>query len=127
MIGANEDTHTMSDSTLHVEPTPPVGGAAPVLPVRPEHSAAAPADGRPEPDRNAVAAITGGNLRATYALFIVDPDTENVVIRIKDATTDQVLSELPSREVQAMTRYLKSYAETLARHRAANGQQPAGT
>jgi hypothetical protein len=113
----------MSDSTLNIQPTPPVGGVAPVLPVRPERPAGTPAAGRPEPGGHAVAASTGGNLRAAYAQFVINPDTQDVVVRIKDAATDQVLSELPSKEVQAMSTYLKNYAETLARHRAANLNQ----
>jgi uncharacterized FlaG/YvyC family protein len=40
-----------------------------------------------------------------------------VVVRIRDASTDEVIQEMPSREVQEMTKYLQNYAETLARHR----------
>ena len=108
----------MSDS-LHIDPTSPIGGAAPVQPVRPARPVGTPAERRPEPDGHSVAATTGGTLRAAYAQFIINPDTNDVVVRIKDAVTDQVLSELPSRQVQIMSRYLKDYAETMARHRAA--------
>jgi hypothetical protein len=40
-------------------------------------------------------------------------------VRIHDAATDRVLSELPSKEVQAVTVYPKNYLETMSRHRAA--------
>jgi uncharacterized FlaG/YvyC family protein len=50
---------------------------------------------------------------------VVDSSTNDVIVRIRDAATDEVISELPSREVQAMTRHLREYAEALARHRAA--------
>jgi uncharacterized FlaG/YvyC family protein len=66
-----------------------------------------------------VAATTGGNLRAAYAQLIINPDTQDVVVRIKDSATDAVLSEYPNKDVQAMSQYLRQYAETLARRRAA--------
>jgi hypothetical protein len=110
----------MSDSTFHVEPTPPVRGVAPVWPVRAERPAGTPADRRPEPDGHVVAASTGGNLRAAYAQFVIDPETHEVSVRVKDANTDQVLNEYPSKQVQQMTEYLRNYADTLARHRMAN-------
>jgi hypothetical protein len=92
---------------------------APVLPVRPERPAGAPAEHRPAPDDNSVAARTAGNLRAAYAQFIVNADTHEVIIRVKDANTDEILSEFPSKDMQAMMRAMKDYADTLARHRAA--------
>jgi hypothetical protein len=109
----------MSDKNLTVEPTPPIRGAAPVQPVRPERPAGPQADQRPGPHGNSPAASTGGNLRAAYTQFVVDPSTQDVVVKILDAATDQVLSELPSKEIQAMQAYLKNYADTLARHKAA--------
>jgi uncharacterized FlaG/YvyC family protein len=42
-----------------------------------------------------------------------------VVIRIRDASTDRVINEYPSKQVQELEKYMKNYAETLARHRAA--------
>jgi uncharacterized FlaG/YvyC family protein len=66
-----------------------------------------------------VGAATGGNLRPAYAQFATIPDTHDVVIRIRDATTDEVISETPSREVQAVTKYLADYAAAMARHQAA--------
>jgi hypothetical protein len=110
----------MSDNReLHIEPVSPVRGAAGVQPVRPESPAGTPATQRPEPGHDSVAASTGGNLRAAYAQFVVNPDTNDVVIRIMDSETDMVLNEYPSKEVQAMSSYLQGYANTLARHRAA--------
>jgi FlaG protein len=109
----------MSDSTGQIEPTPPVRGAEPVRPVRPAERPAGTPDQGSVPDRHSVAATTGGNLRGAYAQYVVNPDTQDVVVRIRDAATDQVLSELPSKEVQAMTAYLKNYVETLARHKTA--------
>jgi hypothetical protein len=69
-------------------------------------------------DEDVVAALTG-RLRNAYAQYIFDPETNDVVVRIRDAATDQVLSELPSPEVQAMTQHLREYAAMLARRRIA--------
>lgn len=108
----------MSDS--HTPPVRPVTGAGSVQSVRAEH---APGHAAAEPKRepSSPAAATGGTLRAAYAQFVVDSDTREVIVRIHDAATDEVISELPSKEVQAMTKHLRDYAETLARHRAALG------
>ena len=105
-----------------IQPVSPVSGAGQVQPVRPPEHHRPSAEPR-TPDTDPPAATTGGHLRAAYAQFVVDPDTRDVVVRIRDAATDEVLSELPSKEIQAMTRNLKEYAETLARRRAA---QPPG-
>jgi len=111
----------MPDSQhLHVEPTPPVRGVGAVQPVRSERSVGTPAVSRPEvSDGQSVAATTGGSLRAAYAQFVVNPDTNGVVMRIKDSVTDAVLSEYPTKEVQAMSAYLQDYARTMALRRAA--------
>ena len=58
------------------------------------------AHGAPAPDqRNAsghaddgVAAVTGGSLSAAYAEFVVNPDTHDVVIRIRELGTDRVIT-----------------------------------
>jgi len=85
-----------------------------------EAHVASPAEHKPAPEAHpAAVATTGGTLRAAYAQYDVNPDTHDVVLRIRDATTDQVLTETPSREVQAMSKYLNDYAATLSRHRAA--------
>ena len=69
-------------------------------------------------DDQPVAASTGGQLRNAYAQFVVDAETHNVVVRIRDTATDRVLQELPGPEVQAVMRSLNDYAELLARRRA---------
>jgi hypothetical protein len=105
---------------LRIEPTPAVTSPAPVQPVQHEAYVAGAAEHKPARDPHpAAAATTGGTLRAAYAQYDVNPDTNDVVLRIRDATTDQVLSETPSKEVQAMSKYLNDYAATLSRHRAA--------
>lgn len=113
----------MSDSRdLPVGPVQPIGGAAPVQPVRAEPPLpgaaphVAPTGG---PQLQHAAAVTDGNLPGAYAQFFINPDTHDVVIRVRDATTDQVINEYPSREIEAMNVYMKKYADTLARRHAA--------
>jgi hypothetical protein len=103
---------------LRIEPAPPVGGAAPVRAVQAD-AAARGATNADSGRQSQAAAVTGGGLRAAYAQFVVDADTHEVVVRIRDASTDEILNEMPSREVQEVEKYLRTYAETLARHRAA--------
>ena len=111
---------------LRIEPTPGVASPAPVQAGSHETPVVfAPMERKPAPDPHTVAATTGGSLRAAYAQYDVNPETHDVVLRIRDATTDQVISETPSREVQAMSKYLNDYAATLSRHRAAL-KSPAG-
>jgi hypothetical protein len=105
---------------LRIEPTPAVTRPAPVKAIGRQTPAAVTAERKPARDpHTAAAATTGGNLRAAYAEYDLNPDTHDFVLRIRDATTDQVLSETPSKEVQAMSKYLNDYAATLSRHRAA--------
>ena len=66
-----------------------------------------------------VAALTGGNLAGQYAQLVINPETHDVVIRVRDAKTDEVLSEYPSSEIEHLAMFLKQYAQTLARRRAA--------
>lgn len=109
----------MPDSRdLSIQPTRPVSRASAVQPVRSEGPVGAPGE-EPRPSEHAVAAATSGSLRAAYAQFVVNPDTHDVIIRVRDTATDQVLTETPSPEVERMAKYLKDYASTLARHRAA--------
>ena len=103
---------------LRIQAAPPVKGAGPVQPVQAE----APAPGRTSSHSDRAsepAASTSGAMRAAYAQFVVDPDTHDVIVRIRDASTNEVLNEMPSRAVQEVTKYLQNYADTLARHRAA--------
>ena|SRR5258708_5003594 len=117
----------MSDSKgQSIAPVAGVPKAPAVQPVRAERSAAIPA--KPPtatPDHHAAAAVTGGSLPAAYAQFVVDQDTHDVIIRIRDAATNEVINEYPSQQVEDMAKYMKTYAETLARHRAANSPKAA--
>jgi FlaG protein len=110
----------MSDSRdVSIQPTQPVGRSSAVQPVRAEVPAGVSGFPKPRADEHDPAAATGGSLRAAYAQFVINPDTHDVVIRVRDSETDQVLSETPSPEVERMAKYLRDYANTLARHRAA--------
>jgi hypothetical protein len=110
----------MSDSTdLHIGPVPPVGNAAPVQPVRAERVMGLYGEQDTAPHAHEVAASTGGSLPAAYAQFMVDQDTNDVVISIHDAATDRVIVQYPSAEIESMAKSMKQYADTLARHRAA--------
>src|ERR1700682_4598283 len=108
-----------------VTPVSPVGRSAPVQPVRRDLPTAAPADPASASKPSTVVATTGGSLREAYAQFVVDPETHDTVLRIRDSNTNAVISESPSPEVEAMTRALKAYADTLARHHAALHVAPA--
>src|SRR4051794_20522842 len=102
----------MSDS--RIEPTSPVRGVRAIRPLRRERRA------RSAQPNVSPAATTGGNLRPVYSEVHVDPDTQETVVRIRDAATDEVLSELSSQEIQTMNKHLKDYADAAAaRHRAA--------
>ena len=108
----------MSDSQdPRISPVPSIGGAVAVQPVRPQPAVAPTPGGHSAYHAQDVAAATGGNLRAATAQFYVNPDTRDVIIRIKDPSTDRVISEYPSAEVEAMEKYMRQYADTLARHR----------
>ena|SRR5215208_6699208 len=104
---------------VRIEPTPPVVGAGAVQPVRSAGPAATPAELSRNADRPTPAAATGGSLRPAYSQFVVNTDTNEVVLRIKDSLTDAVLNEFPSKEVQAMSKHLQDYAATMARRRVA--------
>jgi FlaG protein len=110
----------MSDShTPAVEPVSPTGEPAAVQPVQSARGAPAPGPRNPSGHAEGVAAVTGGSLSAAYAEFVVNPDTHDVVIRIRELGTDRIINQYPSREVEAMSAYMRQYAETLARMRAA--------
>ena len=107
-----------------VEPTAPAHATAPLqtqvgLPGQglPRDASREPAP-RP-PHRDAPAVATDGQLRATYAEYVVDPTMHEVWLRIRDAATDEVIGQIPSAEIAALNRSLREYADTLARHRAA--------
>lgn len=110
----------MSDSHYdQIAPVPPVSNAAPVQPVRDQRSAALPGNNTQVPaDRPAAAVTTGGMLPPAYAQFVVNQDTHDVVIRIRDANTDRIIEEYPSPQVEELAKYMKAYVDT-ARQRAA--------
>ena len=102
-----------------IQPIPPIGGARPVQPVQSQGPLGGAGQPPSQPSGPAPSAVTGGGLRAAYAQFVVNPDTHDVIIRVRASDTDQVLHEYPSAEVEAIAKYLKTYQDTLARHRAA--------
>lgn len=104
-----------------IGPVAPVTTAPAVHPVRAEPPVQTPGT-RADigPVKRDQVASTGGGLPAAYSQFVVDEQTHDVVIRIRDAATDQVLAQYPSQEVENIAAYMKAYAETLARHRAAH-------
>jgi|ERR1051326_1739518 hypothetical protein len=106
----------MSDlPTTPVGPVSPVGGVAPARPVARD----APTAGATS--RRDVAAVTGGSLKAAYAQIVINPDTHDVVIRVRDAVTHDVISEYPSSEIEHMARELKDYVDAIQRRHAAAG------
>ena len=59
-----------------------------------------------------------GSMRAAYTQFLVDPATNRIRVRIRDAVTDEVIREIPAEEVERVAASLRAYSETLARRRA---------
>jgi hypothetical protein len=109
-------------SDIRIEPPTPVRAAAAVQAVRPpDRSGVGPGNQRPAPALSTVVASTGGGLRAAYAQFVVDPDTHDVVVRVRDTATDALIDETPSKEIQQMHKFLRDYAETMARRKTALG------
>jgi hypothetical protein len=92
-----------------VKPVLPITGARSVQPVRSD----APAQRKPD-----VGAVTDGNLPAAYAQVVVNPDTQDLVIHVRNATTGQVITEHPTSELEAVATSMKRYAAILARVRA---------
>ena len=71
-------------------------------------------------DANPQGASFGGNgLPSTYAQYVVNQDTHQVQIRILDAKTDEVIREVPSDEVEALTKELQSYAQLVSKRQQA--------
>jgi len=106
----------------------PVAGTRAAEPVQhAAHARPAVSYGEPKPAASDadVAASTTGHLQNAYAQYLVDPDTNDVVLRIRDASTDRILTELPSREVRAMNRHMKEYADMLTRRAAIQQAQNA--
>ena len=110
----------MPDSRAQqVAPVAPVNGAGAVQPVSPGHAASPGGPAAQVAVDHEVAASIGGNLPGAYAQFVVNEDTHDVVIRIRDSATDRVLQEYPSKQVEALAEYQRKYEQTLARYRAA--------
>jgi hypothetical protein len=95
-----------------VPPVSPITGARSVQAVRTDVPGQRKAD---------VGAVTGGNLPAAYAQVVVNPDTQALVIHVRNATTGQVITEHPTSELEAAATSIKQYAAMLARVRASNG------
>ena len=114
----------MSDiRDLRVEPVAPAAAVEPVQPTRAAHAPAQPAPSL-ESKHEPAAVSTIAQLGTAYAQYLVDPDSQDVVLRIRDAATNEVLSEIPSAAVQALDTHLREYAELLARRRAASSATP---
>ena len=114
----------MSDiQDLRVEPVAPAAAVEPVQPTRAAHAPAQPAPSL-ESKHELAAVSTIAQFGTAYAQYLVDPDSQAVVLRIRDAATDQVIHEIPSPAVQAIDKHLREYAEFLARRRAATSATP---
>jgi FlaG protein len=86
-----------------------VSPVRPALPVQPLGGAA---DGRPTPsaqDHDTVEIRGGAAPIHAYAKFIVHDDDNVVSVQIIDAMTDQVIREIPQREVLRIAEQLKAY------------------
>jgi hypothetical protein len=116
----------MSDSQNQpIGPVAKVANVPAVQPVRNERPALLD-QSKPASRGQSVAAVsTGGGLPGAYAQLVVNQDTNDVVIRVLDSATNRVISEFPSTQVEELAKYMKTYEETLARHRAAVRPQTA--
>jgi hypothetical protein len=112
---------------LRIEPLRPSAASKPIKVAYPTPHIVPLVDAqpaRPESDEpelavaNDAAATTGGQLPPAYTQFVVDPDTHDVILRVRDGTTNRILQELPSAELQALSRNLTEYADKLARRHA---------
>jgi hypothetical protein len=103
--------------TSPIGPVPPVGGSQPVRSVQPGTSP------RRDPGQGDPAAVTSGQLNAAYAQLVINPDTHDVVIRVRDSATDDIIREYPSKEVEHMAKYLKDYVDTARRRAAARPEK----
>ena len=104
----------MSDTNVSpLGPVSPVAGAAAVERV------VRVADPRVPARQHDAAAVTGGSLKATYAQLVLNPDTHDVVIRIRDADTHEIISEYPSEAIEHMAKDLMQYVDTVQRRRGA--------
>jgi hypothetical protein len=105
----------MSDLPINpIDAVSPVRGVAPARPVGRDATTGGASSQRD------VAASTGGSLPGAYAQLVINPDTHDVVIRVRDTATHEIISEYPSTEVEQMAKYLMDYLDTLQRRRAAD-------
>jgi hypothetical protein len=90
-----------------------IGAVSPVTKTARVRPVSASRAGSPEAvalrQASGVAAATGGSLRPTTAQLVVDPDSQDVAIRISDTHTNQLISELAPPEVQAITSEMQRY------------------
>jgi FlaG protein len=116
----------MSTADRRIDPTTAAAGTEPVRDYMPGRPAVPVNGGRSSVDAldsEAPVAATAGHLRAAYTQFVVDPETHDVSVRIRDAATDEVIRQIPAPEVEAINKVLREYAQTLAlRHAAAQGK-----
>jgi hypothetical protein len=103
---------------LSLTPVAGIGAAAPAHPVAAESPLPQLPTREAQSPKQDAAASTGGNLSPAVAQFVINPDTHDVVIRVTDPGSGQVLMEYPSQQVEAIAKYMKQYADTAARHRA---------
>jgi hypothetical protein len=116
----------MSTPDRRIDPTTAAVGTEPVRDYMPGRPAVVANGGRSSVqavEREDRVAATAGHLRAAYTQFVVDPETHDVSVRIRDAATDEVIRQIPAAEVEAINKVLRQYAQALAlRHAAAQGK-----
>ena len=118
----------MSTAERRVEPTTAAVGTEPVRDYVPG-KASVPVSGglsAVHAESDGAVAATAGHLRPAYTQYVVDPDTHEVSVRIRDAATDEVIRQIPSAEVAAVNKAMREYAQALAlRHAAAQAKASA--
>jgi hypothetical protein len=115
----------MSTTDWRVDATTPAVGTEPVRDYLPGMTAVPANASRSSvhPETDEPVAATAGHLRPAYAQFVVDPETHDVSLRIRDAATDEVIRQFPSAELEAMNKAMREYARALAlRHAAAQAR-----
>jgi len=95
----------------------PLGNVSPVVGPAATSAVKRVADPRVPAHQHDVSAITDGTLRHAYSQLVVNPDTHDVVIRIRDADTHEIISEYPSAAIEHMAQDLMQYLNTVQRRR----------
>ena len=115
----------MSTAHRRVDPTTAAVGTEPVRDYVPG-KASVPVSGGRSPVHHASddpVAATAGHLRPAYTQYVVDPETHDVSVRIRDAATDEVIRQIPAAELAAVNKAMREYAQALAlRHAAAQAK-----